>query len=499
MSGAEFIAVAGVISSIIAIAGGIKKVVDVVSEAEGLPKAFRQAANKLPLISDILEATKRNFEKNDVSGVEKSVALVIDGCKNKWTTLHKLFEKIIPREKASCLEICYKAAKTVGKEGKVGSLMKGMLEDIQLLATIKTMTTKNGEMIISTMTGEEKEKVAQAIVQVTIFRSPTSPWPEETSKRGTPKPGEPESKAPKEEKKDLVKSTLDPIIEKKFGQYSDSRGKNTFEKAVGRLKDKEYGSGFVSQLGSHNFDPHKAMVEAIRYGYADVVWALLYRLRDIKKECSVEHYSGSVMANWDSRYRHFPKKINMYYHSEAHSLLELAFKGIQLDKNMEDTTLIFMMFIACGADINNLHLLTDSPTERECFEDLKRFLDRVGKGSLLSMEPGVRAEEVLSMFHSMWIVKDERSWQQYLLKQERRRQQNRLMQDRLRQLKQDQLEEQRVQDDRLQREQINLDRFNEENAKRMKSIAEERERAESPTSPLRERGIDNRAVPLLKR
>jgi hypothetical protein len=67
MSGAEFIAVAGVISSIIAIAHGIKQVVDAVSQADGLPKAFRQASNQLPLVNDILEATVRNFRKDDVS------------------------------------------------------------------------------------------------------------------------------------------------------------------------------------------------------------------------------------------------------------------------------------------------------------------------------------------------------------------------------------------------------------------------------------------------
>ncbi|KIM98556.1 hypothetical protein OIDMADRAFT_56904 [Oidiodendron maius Zn] len=43
MSGAEFIAAAGVISSTIAIVDGIKQVVNAVSEADGLPKAFREA------------------------------------------------------------------------------------------------------------------------------------------------------------------------------------------------------------------------------------------------------------------------------------------------------------------------------------------------------------------------------------------------------------------------------------------------------------------------
>lgn len=169
MSGAEFIAVAGVISSIIAIVEGIKQAVDAASEVEGLPKAFRQASIKLPLVSDILEATKHNFEADNVSGVEKSVKLVVDDCKDKWKTLNALFDKIIPEEKASRRDRYYKAVKTLGKGGKVESLIKGMLEDVQLLATIKTMTTPNTEKVIKTVTAAQEEKVAKAITDVAAW------------------------------------------------------------------------------------------------------------------------------------------------------------------------------------------------------------------------------------------------------------------------------------------------------------------------------------------
>lgn len=171
MSGAEFIAVAGVISSMIAIVDGIKQVVDAASEVEGLPKAFRQASNKLPLISDILEATKHNFGEGDVSGVEKSVALVVDDCKDKWEMLRELFDKVIPEEKASRVERYHKAVKTLGKGGKVEILMKGILEDIQLLATIKAMTTMNIERVIKTVTAVQEEKVTKAITDVVAWPS----------------------------------------------------------------------------------------------------------------------------------------------------------------------------------------------------------------------------------------------------------------------------------------------------------------------------------------
>jgi len=169
MSGAEFIAVTGVISSIIAIIDGIQQVVDAASEVEGLPKAFRQASNKLPLISDILEATKYNFEADCVSGVEKSVTLVIDDCKHKWGTLKTLFDRVLPDEKASRTDRYYAAVKTLGKRGKVENLMKGMMEDIQLLGTIKTMTTTNVERVIKTATAVQEDKVAKALTDVAAW------------------------------------------------------------------------------------------------------------------------------------------------------------------------------------------------------------------------------------------------------------------------------------------------------------------------------------------
>jgi hypothetical protein len=50
--------------------------------------------------------------------------------------------------------------------------MKGILEDVQLLATIKTMTTMNVEKVIKTMTAAQEEKVTKAITDVAAW--PTS-------------------------------------------------------------------------------------------------------------------------------------------------------------------------------------------------------------------------------------------------------------------------------------------------------------------------------------
>ncbi|KAF4609832.1 hypothetical protein G7Y89_g15791 [Cudoniella acicularis] len=99
MSGAEFIAVAGVISSIIAIVNGMNQVVEAALDAESLPRVFHRAPHKLPII-----------------------------------------------------------------RGKVETLMKEMLEGVQLLATFKIMTATKVEEVIKT--DMDKGKVAKTIADV---------------------------------------------------------------------------------------------------------------------------------------------------------------------------------------------------------------------------------------------------------------------------------------------------------------------------------------------
>lgn len=47
--------------------------------------------------------------------------------------------------------------------------MKGMLEDVQLLATIKTMTTASIEKVVKTVTAVQEEKIAKAITDVVAW------------------------------------------------------------------------------------------------------------------------------------------------------------------------------------------------------------------------------------------------------------------------------------------------------------------------------------------
>lgn len=158
MSGAEFVAVAAVASSIIAIIDGMNQVFQAALDAEGLPKVFRRASHKLEIISEILEATRSILVKKDATAVDSAIQKTIERCQSDWQNLKELFEKVIPDEGASRMERYRKAARTLGKGSKVELLMKDLLENVQLLATFKIMTEGGEEVIESNVNTEKLEK-----------------------------------------------------------------------------------------------------------------------------------------------------------------------------------------------------------------------------------------------------------------------------------------------------------------------------------------------------
>jgi hypothetical protein len=161
MSGAEAVAILGVISSIISIVDGTKQVYDAATGAEGLPEAFREVARRLPIITKILSIAERYVKEDRVStDAYEGVKEVIQACQDKATKLEVLFRKVIPGEDASRTERYIAAVKTLGKGSVVEKLMKGILEDLQLLA---------GEHNIRIATKEDMEQIAKAIKDVSAL------------------------------------------------------------------------------------------------------------------------------------------------------------------------------------------------------------------------------------------------------------------------------------------------------------------------------------------
>ena len=168
MSDTEPVKILGVISSVISIVNGTKKVYDAATSAEDLPEVFRQVASQLPIISNILsthlDKAERYIKDGRVSrdayeGVKKDIY----ACKNVAKELDDMFRKVIPGdipgdipgENASRMERYIAAVKTAGKGNTAEKLMKAMLEKLQLFA---------GKMRIGTK--DEVEQITKAIKEV---------------------------------------------------------------------------------------------------------------------------------------------------------------------------------------------------------------------------------------------------------------------------------------------------------------------------------------------
>ncbi|KAK6351443.1 hypothetical protein TWF718_004603 [Orbilia javanica] len=163
MPGAEFVAVAVVTSSITAIVDEISKVLNVTLDAQDLPEVFHQAQSKLEVISDILYTTTIVFRTNNASGVERTVQKIIGNCQRTWLKLKEIFDKVVPDDDSPRIERYSKAARTLGKGSKVENLIKALLDDIKLLATLKIIVGGKEEVI---QANPRKEKLEEHIAEV---------------------------------------------------------------------------------------------------------------------------------------------------------------------------------------------------------------------------------------------------------------------------------------------------------------------------------------------
>lgn len=162
MSGAEAVVVLGAISSIISIIDWTKKVYGAARNAQGIPEAFREVSGRLPISANILGLAKQKISNGDVDEESwKSTRPVLDACEKKVKKLQELFRKAIPEDGTSDLKRYYRAARIYGKGNEVETLMKGIIEDVQLLACEHGMRTA---------TMAQQEQLIQAITDVSAVR-----------------------------------------------------------------------------------------------------------------------------------------------------------------------------------------------------------------------------------------------------------------------------------------------------------------------------------------
>ena len=155
MSGAEALALLGGISAIVAIVDATKKIYDTAHDARGLPKSFREVAARLPVVQNILRSSMQRLE-DDAVGIESTRGLkdILWACEDKAKKLEGLFHRSIPKNGGSDVKRYYKAVKAYRKGGEVENLMKGILEDVQLL------TCEQGT---KTATSAQQAQIVQAV------------------------------------------------------------------------------------------------------------------------------------------------------------------------------------------------------------------------------------------------------------------------------------------------------------------------------------------------
>lgn len=112
-------------ASIIGVIEATKQVYDAAKDKSGLPTQFRDVASKLPLVHGILKTASNHVRKSGLDIIPDPFASTIKACGIKATQLHAIFDKVVPHGDENRLIRYYKAARAIGKGGRVETLMKG--------------------------------------------------------------------------------------------------------------------------------------------------------------------------------------------------------------------------------------------------------------------------------------------------------------------------------------------------------------------------------------
>jgi hypothetical protein len=138
MSGAEGLAVIGIIVNIIAIVDFSIKIYDRARgfnvDLKEVPEEFREVRSLLPLISNDLHRTLSRAKSSKIDEDKcKALRPVLENCQIKIGELRKIFEHVFPAEGASKWTRVRKAILSVGKDKKAKSIVMKIWQDVAAL------------------------------------------------------------------------------------------------------------------------------------------------------------------------------------------------------------------------------------------------------------------------------------------------------------------------------------------------------------------------------
>jgi N-terminal domain on NACHT_NTPase and P-loop NTPases len=171
---AEALAVISIIANIISLVDVTVKIYDAAKDfgdnVDSLPKMYREARDRLPLILDALEKTKENAEAGNIDNETcKALKPVLTQCSANVETLQALFKDIVPAQNASALRVGYKAVSSVLHRTKVDTVMKRILEDVNVLVSYH---------VVRGATKEQVAELAKTIAQLSVASRKAPPVPD---------------------------------------------------------------------------------------------------------------------------------------------------------------------------------------------------------------------------------------------------------------------------------------------------------------------------------
>lgn len=123
MSGAEFIAVLGIASNIIAVVDACAKIQDRI-QSYRQNTAFRDLSLQLPLLVSVIESLKAPPYRDHLDpSTEKALIRVLDGCLRQLQSLEALIKDLTPSDAASKLQRTWKGIRSFGKDTKVREIV----------------------------------------------------------------------------------------------------------------------------------------------------------------------------------------------------------------------------------------------------------------------------------------------------------------------------------------------------------------------------------------
>ena len=138
MSGAEALAVVGIIANILQLVDFSSKAISRVKEygedAQDIPKTFRDIQTGLPLIVHTLGEIQTRVSHGQVSEEScKALKGVLGDCKAKLAELKIIFEKVLPQDGASKGKRVWKGLVSLRQDKKVEEISQALWRSLQSL------------------------------------------------------------------------------------------------------------------------------------------------------------------------------------------------------------------------------------------------------------------------------------------------------------------------------------------------------------------------------